>query len=112
MRFPVFARRADPRLDAPILHKKLKYVTEEVKSGRADWVDPSEPRKGIVCREMLYFGPRQVQVETVEVACLSDKAMGLKVIPAKMEKNPTLPRVQFEPLLNAAQNWDWSEVSV
>lgn len=110
MRIPVFARRANPAFDRPILKKSLNYVTEQVESGRATWVDPLDPAKGILCREVLYFGERAIPVETVSVCDipLSDKAMGLKFIPPKMAQNPTLPRVQSENLLAACERWDWS----
>jgi hypothetical protein len=36
-------------------------VEEQVVLGRADWVDPADPRKGIICRETLYFGERPLK---------------------------------------------------
>jgi hypothetical protein len=62
MRFPVFARRANPSVEKPILHKSKTYVFEQVASGRADWVDPSQPKRGIIARETLYFGPRELRI--------------------------------------------------
>lgn len=63
MRFPVFARRSNPSIDPPILRKSESYITDQVKSGRADWVDPLDPTKGIICRELLYFGFRPIAPE-------------------------------------------------
>lgn len=103
MRIAVFARRSNPERDRPILHKSLKYVTEEVKSGRATWVDPLDPAKGILCLEMLYFGERKVPVETASLADLSDRILGLKFVGPK---NP-LPR--FQSNLGPECPWDWSE---
>lgn len=57
MRFPVFARGANPRIDRPILRKSKDYVESQVAMARAQWVDESNHSKGIVCRELLYFGP-------------------------------------------------------
>ena len=44
------------------------YVAEQINAGRADWVDPEQPERGIICRELLYFGPHAVRVETVSVS--------------------------------------------
>lgn len=109
MRIPVFARRANPSVDRPILRKSEFYAVEEVLRGRADWIDPENHRRGIICREMLYFGPRTtpIEVETVTVSRLPGEIPGLRFIPAKMEKNPTLPRLILGSLQSSAQSWDW-----
>lgn len=65
MRFPVFARHANPRVDLPILRKSQSYVFEQVERGLADWVDQNNPKAGIICRELLYFGERTIPLETV-----------------------------------------------
>lgn len=70
MRIPVFARRSNPSVDRPFLKKSLFYVTEQVNAGRADWVDPARPEKGIICRELLYFGEPAQRVETVAISKL------------------------------------------
>lgn len=91
MRFPVFARRANPSIDRPIIRKSKSYVTEQVEFGRADWVDPRKPELGIVCREMLYFGEREIPVETVTLAKLGFTAgeiPGLRFVGPK-------PRIQL-----------------
>lgn len=59
MRIPVFARRANPSVDRPILRKSESYARDQVLAGRAHWIDPDEPRKGVVCREILFFGERR-----------------------------------------------------
>ena len=53
MRFPVFARSG-----RRILRKSRSYVETEVLAGRADWIDSQDPSKGILCRELLSFGPK------------------------------------------------------
>ena len=58
MRFPVFAPRSNPSVSRPILRKSKTYVAEQVESGRADWVDSEDQSKGILCRELLNFGPK------------------------------------------------------
>jgi len=98
----VFARRADPSKDRPILRKSLNYVTEQVESGRAIWVDPLDPAKGVKCRDMLYFGEREIPVETADLSELTDKRLGLKFLGPK---NP-LPR--FISNLGPSCTWDWS----
>lgn len=70
MRFPVFARRANPRVDPPIVRKSKTYVEEQVLLGLADWVDVNDRRKGVVCREMLYFGERPIKVEPADLTKL------------------------------------------
>ena len=109
MRIPVFARRANPSADRPILRKSISYASLQVDSGKADWIDRAHPEKGIICREMLYFGRRALPVETVEVSVDAGFVFGLKYVPPMMEKNPTLPRVQIDPLQIAVPNWDWSQ---
>ena len=56
MRVPVYPRGSDPRSARRILSKSLSYAQEEVRNCRADWVDPADPRKGIVPREFLASG--------------------------------------------------------
>jgi hypothetical protein len=56
MKFPVFAKGAEPSIDRRIQRKSMSYITEEVGKGRADWVDCGDRRKGIICREMLHLG--------------------------------------------------------
>lgn len=59
----MFARGVNPSVEKPILHKKKSYVVSQVESGRADWVDPLDYSKGIIARETLYFGPRELPME-------------------------------------------------
>lgn len=106
MRFPVFARRADPSKDSPILRKSLKYVSEQVESGLAVWVDPLDPAKGIQCREMLYFGEREIPVATANLHDLSDRILGLKFL------GPKNPLPHFQSNLGPACPWDWTQESI
>lgn len=102
MRIPVFARRSNPAVDRPILRKSLKYVTEQIESGRANWVDPSDPAKGIVCREMLYFGEREIPVETVSCGTLPVELPGIKFVP------PLSYRQTHPSPAGIRENWDWN----
>lgn len=104
MRIPVYARRANPAYDRPILKKSLAYVTEQVESGRAAWVNPLDPAKGIKCREVLYFGEREVRVETVDLGefPISDRTLNLKFI------GPKNPLTRFISNLGPNCPWDWS----
>lgn len=56
MRIPVFARGSNPAIDRAIQRKSETYVQSEVEAGRADWVNPDDHSKGIVCRAFLYSG--------------------------------------------------------
>lgn len=56
MRIPVFARGSNPAIDRPNQRKSLSYGEMEVESGRADWIDPADHSKGILCRAFLYSG--------------------------------------------------------
>ncbi len=108
MRIPVFARHANPRVDTPILRKSITYIQEQIDKGRAHWVDVGNPRKGIVCREMLNFGGRPKDEPESESTHIFAELPGKKVIPAKMQQNPTLPRLHIDPLRIAATRWDWA----
>lgn len=113
MRIPVFGRGANPRIDPPILRKSESYAALQVAERRADWIDPTDHAKGILCRELIYFGPRAVQVETIPVSCLnslcSAELPGIRFIPPPAFKpNPTLPHLNQETLLHSAPHWDWS----
>lgn len=107
MRFPVFRRGADPRSERPILRKSKSYVEDQVDHGRADWVDDDDHSKGIICRERIYVGPREIPVETVDVSSIPPDA-GLKYIPPKSWKNPDIARVHRQTMIAASQSWDWS----
>lgn len=59
MRFPIFPRKSNPAVDRPVVRKKMVYLEAQVAQLLADWVDSSDKSKGIICRDMLYFGPRE-----------------------------------------------------
>ncbi len=46
----------------------MNYLEEQVRTGVADWVDPADPRQGIIAREMLHFGEKALPVETISVS--------------------------------------------
>lgn len=56
MRIPVFARGSNPAIDRPNQRKSITYGTAEVEAGRADWIDPDDHSRGILCRAFLYSG--------------------------------------------------------
>jgi hypothetical protein len=104
----VYPRGADPRTSRRILKKSLAYAENEVLHYRADWADPADHRSGIVPREFLASG--KVYAATPEkIAELTSPPpdAGLKFIPPRMEKNPTLPRITISALLTCAPDWDW-----
>lgn len=96
----MFARRSNPAIDKPILRKNLSYCEEQVRYFMADWVDPFDPKKGIVALEMLASGKR---LETVECESLDGSSyFNLKRVPTAPEwKNPTLPRLNYIPQAEA-----------
>lgn len=106
MRFPVFARGVNPSVEKPILHKSKSYAFSQVECGRADWVDPLDHSRGIIAREMIYFGPKELAPE--QPSSISPGIFGLKFIPPKMEKNPTLTRLEYASLVDSAPSWDWT----
>ena len=100
----MFARRSSPGVDQPIQRKSKSYVEGEVSAGRADWVDSENHWRGILCREMLFFGEKTLAPQAAECRSVDDSYMGLKFVPPPTWKNPTLPRVMA--LVAAHRNWD------
>jgi len=102
MRFPVFARRADPRVDRPIVRKNLNYLETQVAEGLADWVDPCDPAKGIIAREYLPSGkaqaPDPVAVESLNMP--RAELPGVKYVPPATDPRPRISSVRA--------GWDWS----
>ena len=99
MRFPVFARGANPRVDAPILRKSKTYVEQAVNDGRADWVDPADHKKGIVCREILYFGEREPKPEPkseYDYSFVGDELRGVIFADPNPERNRALLAFRWE----------------
>ena len=71
MRIPVFARGANPAIDRPNQRKSVSYGAAEVEAGRADWVDPNDLAKGILCRAFLYSGERLITAAPETVSKLA-----------------------------------------
>lgn len=71
MRIPVFARGSNPAIDRPNQRKSIAYGTAEVEAGRADWVDPDDHTRGILCRAFLYSGQQLVVASPEFVAKLA-----------------------------------------
>ena len=104
MRIPVFARGANPRVDRPILKKSKSYADEQVVLGRAEYIHPTNPAHGIICRELLYFGPPRFEAEPNDLLNsfnLSGELRGVKFIPPSND-----PRLGILAQLRAG--WDWS----
>ncbi len=71
MRIPVFARGSNPAIDRPNQRKSGTYGFEEVDAGRADWIDPNDHSKGILCRAFLYSGQTLTPAQPEQVVKLS-----------------------------------------
>jgi hypothetical protein len=111
MRVPVYPRGANPRTSRCILRKKLSYAEDEVSALRADWADSFDHSKGIVPREFLASGKVYAATpEQIERIASPPPDAGLKFIPPASFKNPTLPRINIQSLLESAPNWDWTGV--
>jgi hypothetical protein len=102
MRFPVFARRANPAIDLPIVRKKSTYLELQVREGLADWVDPCDPAKGIIAREYLPSGkaqaPDPVAVESLNMP--RAELPGVRYVPPASDPRPRISSVRA--------GWDWS----
>lgn len=101
MRIPVFARGSNPRFDRPILRKSESYATQQVDEFRADWIDPGDHAKGIVCRGSLYFGPPKFE-ETQNSYALVE-IPGVFFVPPPTDTRPRLAAVRAA--------WDWTRES-
>ena len=50
--------------------------------GNSDWVDPDDHKRGIVAREIIYFGARPVKVEPADLSKLPLLELpGIKFVP-------------------------------
>lgn len=78
----MFARRSNASIDRPIMRKSMAYLEMQVGEGQADWVDSAEKRSGIIARDLLYFGPRDLPPS-------SDSYIGLPPV--------ELPGIRFVP---------------
>ncbi|SRR5579871_2580071 len=122
----VYPRGANPRVDRPIQRKTLEFCRQQVEQyGSADWVDPKDHSKGIVCRQFLHFGARVAQkVATAGVleqryqkrlkkrllsALPPAEVGGCRFQPPNSDKNPTLARLVSTDVTIAAERWDWSK---
>ena len=75
MRIPVFSRGSNPAIDRPNVRKSETYGEEEVLAGRADWIDPDNHAKGILCRAFLYSGEMLKPAQPDQIRQLSRKAL-------------------------------------
>lgn len=90
MRIPVFARGANPRVDRFLQKKSLSYCLDEVLHGRADWIDPNEMRKGIICRQRLYIGQTGV-IAAVVAQTVNPQSYDWQEIPGVRWRRPPMP---------------------
>jgi len=103
MRIPVFARRANPSADRPIVKKSESYADAQVAAGLADYVDPKDKRKGIIAREYL-ASSRVAAAEPGDLPnCFraDGELRGVKFIPPSND-----PRLAI--LARIRAGWDWS----
>lgn len=108
MRIPVFARGANPSIDRPILRKSESYCRLQVDEGRAFWLDPADHAKGIVCRELLYFGPREIRMEPADLESVNFAELpGVRFV-YRREVNPAIAAVRVHSLQAALPEWDFS----
>ncbi len=108
MRIPVFARGANPAIDRPILRKSVTYCDLQVVEGRADYIDFTDKSRGIICRELLYFGPRAIPMEPVDL-----KSVDFAEIPGvrfvyRREINPAIAAVRVHSFQASLPEWDFS----
>lgn len=108
MRIPVFARGSNPAVDRPILRKSESYCELQVEECRADWLDSDDHAKGIVCRELLYFGPREIRVEPADLHGVDFAELpGVRFV-HRREVNPLIAAVRVQSLSSALPEWDFS----
>jgi hypothetical protein len=88
MRIPVFARGSNPRVDRPNQRKNVKYGEEEVRAGRADWINPQDHSQGILCRAFLYSGQTLKPADREQVSQLSRRSLGSTEIPGVSFDDP------------------------
>jgi hypothetical protein len=106
MRFPVFARRSNPAFDQPIVRKSKSYVTDQVEHGVAEWIDALDRSKGIICREMLYFGPRAFPSLSTAIV-LEDRGSETPIeLPGLHMEFPK--SCAGESMASVRANWDWN----
>ena len=82
MRYPVFSKGSNVRVDKPIVRKKMAYLEAQVASFVADWVDEGDHSRGIVAREFL---PREIAYTAVQMKrdshfCRYNKTKDLQAI--------------------------------
>lgn len=104
MRFPVFARRSNPSIDPPIVRKTLDYLEKQVLDLLADWVDPTNKRKGIIAREYLPSGktlpPNPVDIEKLGTL----PAIELPGLHLEFPKN-----CEGVSMASVRANWQWQQ---
>lgn len=122
MKVSVYPRGANPRIDRHIQRKSLSFATEQVEVyGTADWVDPNDHGKGIVCRDRLYFGEKTqfvTRATPAEIEKLTKGKLRSALPPAevgncrfvapKVEFNDSLPRLNLTDVVLASRTWDWT----
>lgn len=109
MRVPVYPRGSDPRIARRILSKSLFYAQEEVRNYRADWVDPADPRKGIVPREFLPSG-KVYAADPDELAELKTRFVAnCSFQPDRPThyQNEKIAAVRIHPKSVVMGKWDW-----
>jgi hypothetical protein len=97
MKISVFARGSNPAIDRHIQRKSVSYCEEEVQALRADWVDPDDHCKGIICREFLYFGEKLTPAQPEQVRKLSLRsALPPLEVSGTLFNDPEISTVKFQ----------------
>lgn len=109
MRVPVYARGADPRTSSPILRQSLGYAIKQVEEFVADWVDPSNLRKGIIPREFLPSGKAlPVTVNELKTRFVANTRVLQPDRPTHYQ-NEDIVALRIHPKAVVLPSWDWSK---
>ena len=73
MNLNVYARGSNPAVDRRIQRKSVSFCERQVEEALADWVDPDDHMKGIVCREFLCFGEKILPAQPEQLRKLSHR---------------------------------------
>ena len=96
----MYPRRGDPAVDRPILRKSKAYIDQQVAAGLAEYVDQRDPRKGIICREMLFFGSRPLPDSPARPDYFPAELPGLRFQQPPTSTLPSMAAIRAR--------WDWT----
>jgi hypothetical protein len=108
MRLPVYPRGSDPRTSRPILRKSFPYAQEQVRNLLADWVDPLDPRKGIVAREFLPSGKVfTISPNELKTRFVANCRLLQPDCPTHYE-NDQIAALRIRSKATVLRSWDWT----